>query len=403
MTQREESGEAGSKPKEARALRVELTLTSLIMIVLVIAGVWTLLRLMPVVLVLVTALFIVGTLSPAVDWLEAKRIRRTAGIALVFGSLLVVILLLSAFTLPALIEQVKSLIAEEPALREQLANYLSGSHLTHALADTLRNIHYDALLKSSASTVFAYSTRIIEVVAYGVGAIFLALYMMIDRDRLRGALFSVVPRTQHIRLSRIILKLQTIVGGYIRGQLITCLMMTVFVFVLLSVCGVPNALAISVFGGLADMLPFIGIFLTMGPAVAAALSVSTIIAMIVFTVMLAYEEFESRVLVPLVYGRALRLPSSVVLFSLITGATLLNVVGALLALPVAAAILMLVDELQVDLPGESEAIKEAQPSKEEVVREEEYVRRTEGVPVEKAAAVAIKLADDGTASAEKHE
>jgi hypothetical protein len=131
--------------------------------------------------------------------------------------------------------------------------------------------------------------------------------------------------------------------------------------------------------------------------------VSTIIAMIVFTVMLAYEEFESRVLVPLVYGRALRLPSSVVLFSLITGATLLNVVGALLALPVAAAILMLVDELQVDLPGESEAIKETQPSKEEVVREEEYVRRTEGVPVEKAAAVAIKLADGGTASADKHE
>ena len=57
----------------------------------------------------------------------------------------------------------------------------------------------------------------------------------------------------------------------------------------------------------------------------------------------------------------------------------------------------------MDLPGESETIKEAQPSKEEVVREEEYVRRTEGVPVEKAAAVAIKLADDGTASADKHE
>ncbi|HEX7646113.1 MAG TPA: AI-2E family transporter [Noviherbaspirillum sp.] len=403
MTQREEAGDAGGKTKEARALRVELTLTSLIMIVLVIAGVWTLLRLMPVVLVLVTALFIVGTLSPSVDWLEAKRIRRTVAIALVFGALLVVILLLSAFTLPALIEQVKSLIAEEPSLREQLADYFSGSHLTQALADTLRNLHYDALLKSSASTVFAYSTRIIEVVAYGVGAIFLALYMMIDRDRLRGALFSVVPRTQHIRLSRIILKLQTIVGGYIRGQLITCLMMTVFVFLLLSVCGVPNALAISVFGGLADMLPFIGIFLTMGPAVVAALSVSSIVAMIVFTVMLAYEEFESRVLVPLVYGRALRLPSSVVLFSLITGATLLNVVGALLALPVAAAILMLVDELQVDLPGESEAIKEAQPSKQEVVREEEYVRRTEGVPVEKAAAVAIKLADDGGAAAGKQE
>ena len=394
MTQREEFDEDSSSEGKP-ALRVEITLSSMLMIVLVLAGVWTLLRLLPVVLVLVTALFVVGTLSPAVDWLETKRIRRSFGIAIVFGTLLTLILLLSAFTLPAFIEQVKNLLSQEPALREKLANYLSDSHLTHALADALRNIHYDALLKSSAATVFALSTRLIEIVAYGVGAIFLALYMMIDRDRLRGALFAVVPRSQHIRLSRIILKLQTIVGGYIRGQAITCLMMTVFMFVLLSLCGVPNALAISVFGGLADTLPFIGIFLTMGPAVAAALGVSTIVAMIVFTVMLAYEEFESRVLVPLVYGRALRLPSSVVLFSLITGATLLGVVGALLALPVAAALLMLIDELQVDMPGESEAVKEAQADGTDTLRAREYERRTEGVPVEKAAAVAIKLADHG--------
>jgi predicted PurR-regulated permease PerM len=393
MTQREQSIERRTE-EDNRVLRVEITLSSLFMIVLVLAGVWTLLRLLPVILVLVTALFIVGTLSPAVDWLEAKRIRRSAGIALVFGTLLTALLLLSAFTLPALFEQVKNLLEQEPALRERLADYLSGSHLTRALADTLRNVRYDALLKSSASTVFAYSTRVIEVIAYGVGAIFLALYMMIDRDRLRGGLFAVVPRAQHIRLSRIILKLQTIVGGYIRGQVITCMMMMAFMFVLLSLCGVPNALAISVFGGLADTLPFIGAFLTMGPAIAAALSVSSIVAMIVFTVMLAYEEFESRVLVPLVYGRALRLPSSVVLFSLITGATLMGVVGALLALPVAAAILMLVDELQVDLPGESETVKEAQAGAD-VQREREYEQRTEGVPVEKAAAVAIKLADKG--------
>jgi predicted PurR-regulated permease PerM len=393
MTQREQSIERRTE-EDNRVLRVEITLSSLFMIVLVLAGVWTLLRLLPVILVLVTALFIVGTLSPAVDWLEAKRIRRSAGIALVFGTLLTALLLLSALTLPALFEQVKNLLEQEPALRERLADYLSGSHLTRALADTLRNVRYDALLKSSASTVFAYSTRVIEVIAYGVGAIFLALYMMIDRDRLRGGLFAVVPRAQHIRLSRIILKLQTIVGGYIRGQVITCMMMMAFMFVLLSLCGVPNALAISVFGGLADTLPFIGAFLTMGPAIAAALSVSSIVAMIVFTVMLAYEEFESRVLVPLVYGRALRLPSSVVLFSLITGATLMGVVGALLALPVAAAILMLVDELQVDLPGESETVKEAQAGAD-VQREREYEQRTEGVPVEKAAAVAIKLADKG--------
>jgi hypothetical protein len=63
-------------------------------------------------------------------------------------------------------------------------------------------------------------------------------------------------------------------------------------------------------------------------------------------------EFESRVLVPLVYGRALRLPSSVVLFSLLAGGVLGGIIGALLALPVAAAILMLIEEFGVALPDE---------------------------------------------------
>lgn len=372
-------------------MRVEISVVSMITMVLVVVAVWALVRILPVVLVLVTALFIVGTLSPAVEALERHGMGRGKAIALVFSAVLLVVLALFAFTLPAFLAQVESLIDREPQLRARVADFLAGSRLTAALAEGLRNVQYDALFQSSAGTVFQMSTRIIETIAYGIGAIFLALYMMIDRDRLRGALFAVVPRAQHIRLSRIMQNLQIIVGGYIRGQVITCAMMAAFMFILLSLCGVPNALAISVFGGIADTLPFIGIFLTMGPAVVAAAGVSPVIMAVVFVVMLAYEEFESRVLIPLVYGRALRLPSSVVLFSLITGATLMGVVGALLALPVAASILMLVDELQVELPGEPEQPEYAQMRERDAHREAEYERRTEGMPVEQAAAVAVEM------------
>jgi len=119
--------------------------------------------------------------------------------------------------------------------------------------------------------------------------------------------------------------------------------MAAFIFILLTACGIPNALVFAVFGGLADVLPYIGIFLTMGPVVAAALPYGAVIVTVVFLLMLAYEEFESRVLVPVVYGHSMRLPSSVVLFSLIAGATLFGIIGALLALPAAATILMLID------------------------------------------------------------
>jgi predicted PurR-regulated permease PerM len=385
--------EVPAEAQRRRLLRVEISLVSMIQIVLVVTGVWMLIRLLPVVLVLITALFIVGTLSPAVEWIARRGFGRGTSIAMVFSLLLLGTLAVFTFTLPALVAQVGNLVDQEPALRARVADYLARSHLTLPLADALRNVRYDALIKDSAATVFAFSKSVIEGIAYAAGAIFLALYMMIDRDRLRGALFALVPRSHHIRLSRIMINLQTIVGGYIRGQFITCVMMSVFMFVLLSFCGVPNALAISVFGGIADLLPFIGIFLTMGPAVVAAATISPVVTAIVFVVMLAYEEFESRVVIPVVYGRALRLPSSVVLFSLITGATLMGMVGALLALPVAAALLMLIDELQVELPGEPELPEADEARRKEAQREAEYERRTEGLPAEEAAAVAVRISE----------
>ena len=257
--------EQNVKSRRTRVIRVEASPWTIISLVLVIAGLWLFISLLPVVLVLVVALMIVGTFSPAVEWLEQHRVRRGAGIAIVFTVLLVSTALIFALTIPELVSQVRSLIAMEPALRERLAEWFARSPLTANLADAMRNVQYDALIKSSAATMLTFSTRVVEGVAYGVGSIFLALYMMVDRDRLRGALFALVPRTHHIRLSRVLVNLETIVGGYIRGQAITCALMAVFMFVLLSACGVPHALAIAVFGGVADVLPYIGIFLTMGP------------------------------------------------------------------------------------------------------------------------------------------
>jgi predicted PurR-regulated permease PerM len=359
---------------------------------LAIGAAWVALRLLPVVLVVVVALFLVGTLSPAVEWLEKKGLKRIWGIGLVFVVIFVAALLLMALTIPSLIDQVNALVKEEPALRGKVADLLARSGVTAPLAESLRNVRYEALAKSSASAALEYSTRFVEIVAYVISAVFLALYIMIDRDRLRGGLFAVVPRSHHVRLSRILLNLETIVGGYIRGQVLTSAFMAGFAFVLLAVCGVRNALAISVFAGLADVLPYIGVFLSVGPALVAALSRGPVIAVIVLAAMLAYEEFESRYLVPRIYGRALRLPSSIVLVALLAGGTLMGIVGALLALPAAAAVRMLIEELRVDLPGE--AIDDAELRARDELAEEEYERRAGGVPVEVAAAIAVEISEE---------
>jgi predicted PurR-regulated permease PerM len=377
--------------RRRRTVRIVVAPRSMLIAVIIVAASWVLLRLVPALMVLLVALMIVGSLTPAVRALQARGVGRRSAIAIVFGLLLLVLIGMLTLTVPALIAQVSSLIEQEPALRGHLVDYLSRFRPTLFLAEIVRNVQYDALIKDAAANVLAMSARFIEIVAYGAGAFFLALYMMFDADRLRGALFLATPRPYHIRLSRVLLNLETIVGGYIRGQLLTCLLMGVFMFVLLTLCGVPNALALSVFGGLADVFPFVGIFLTMIPALLATLPQGLFVTMVVLVLMLAYEEFESRVLVPVVYGRALRLPSSVVLFALIAGGTLAGIAGALLALPVAATILMLIGELRMEMPGEDPQHQAVVAQQQDERDEAEYERRTEGMPAAEAAAVAVEI------------
>lgn len=360
--------------------------------VVTVAVSWLLIKLFPVVLVVIVALFLFGTLEPLVDWLEAHRCKRGLAIGLVFTVTLLGTLLLLGLTLPSLFEQLKQLVEKVPELRTGLANQLSKWSMGRQLADSVRKLRLEEVAKLVASGAFAYSGRVAEVIAYGASAAFLALYVMIDRDRLRGALFSLVPRGHHVRLARVLLNLETIVGGYIRGQVITSALMALFTFILLTSCGVQSALALAVFAGFADALPYLGVLLAVGPAVIAAIARGPGVVAIVLCAMLAYEELESRFIIPRVYGHVLRLPSSVILFALLTGGTLMGVMGALLSLPVAAAIRMLIIELRIELPGEAPRDAVQQAHEQRIDRR--YEAMVAGVPAVEASAVALELADD---------
>lgn len=375
-------------------MRIRIAPATTLQIVLVVALLWLLIHLWPVFLVLIVALLVVGTMSPSVTWMERRGVTRGLGIAISFTLLFLVTTLLVTLTIPSFVTQAASLVEREPGFRAELANYFALSNLTAPLATWLRHLKYDAPAMVTSDTALAVTRRVIEVFAYGVSALFLALYIMIDRDRLRGGVFATVPRTHHIRLARVMLHLETIVGAYIRGQLITCLLIAVFSFFLLILCDVPNAIALAVFAGIADVLPYIGALLSIAPMVLAALSRGPVVAGVVLIVMLVYEEFESRVLVPRIYGRALRLPSSVVLISLLAGGTLMGVLGALLALPLAATVMMLIEELRVELPGQQVQLADTEQRVEDERAEEEYERRTEDMSAKQAAAIAVEISDD---------
>jgi predicted PurR-regulated permease PerM len=188
------------------------------------------------------------------------------------------------------------------------------------------------------------------------------------------------------------MNLETIVGGYLRGQIITSVAIGIFTFGLLSITRVPNALALSAFAALTDVIPFVGGLLATTPAVLVALSRGSVVTTIVLIAMIGYQEFESRVIVPRVYGRALRLSSAVVVIALLVGGKLGGVIGALLALPIAAALRMLIQELRLDMPGDD--TDDPRMRARDARAERTYAREAAGASPEEAAAVATEIANE---------
>jgi predicted PurR-regulated permease PerM len=296
-------------------------------------------------------------------------------------------------TVPALLAQLQRIIEDAPNARDRMVALLDEYPAATPFAHALESVPVDDLVVRAGNALLPYSRDILAGLGYAVTTAFLAIYLLADPHRARGLLFQLVPRHHHVKLARILRELVVIVGGYMRGQLITSVAIGAFMFGLMSLLRVSDALAISVFAALTDVIPFIGGYLASAPAVfaVAGRGAPTIVAVVV--AMIVYQEFESRVLVPKVYGKVLRMSPAAVLVALLIGGTLMGIIGALLALPIAATVRLLVRELRVELPG----VKHDGHDRDSDARDEQqYEQLSDGAPPTEAPRIADAVATHRT-------
>lgn len=375
----------------ARLVRYELAPRSLFTIVAIGAGIWLLIRLWPVLLLIVIALILAGTLSPIVAWLERHRVRRSVALGLILLALIGVVVGLGALVIPALAAQIAAVVESGPTLRNQVADYLAGIPLLAERATALRNAEPSSLLTTLGERAVSYAATAVQLIIYGLTTVVLAFYLLADHERVQGFGFSLLPRRYHLRTARVLLDMETIVGGYVRGQALTSFLIGSFTFITLAIMGVPNALALGVFAAFADLIPFVGAFLAVIPPALAALQRGPVPALIVLVALFIYQQIESHFVIPRVYGKTMRLSPVAVLVALLIGGELMGIIGALLALPLAAGIRVLVEDLRIELPGEQpgeETQREADERAEAL-----YAAQTDGASAVEAAVLATALAE----------
>ncbi len=377
--------------RNTQVIRYELSFRTIFTVVATIAACWLLIRVWQIILLLVIALVLAGTLSPLLAWLERRKIGRPLGLMIVLIGMIALIGGLGALVIPALASQITSVVNNAPQMRSQLADTLATlPGLTNA-AQVVREAELSGVVATIGTQALGYAAMALQAAFYAIMALVLAIYLLADHERVQGFLFALLPRRYHLRSARVMLDMETIVGGYVRGQALTSILIAVFTWVVLAALGVPNALALAVIAGFADLIPLIGPILAVAPPVLAALSQGPITAIVALVLLVIYNQIENHILIPRVYGQTMRLSPVAVIVSLLVGGALLGVVGALLALPIAAGIRVLVEDLRIELPGEQPGEQSNRATQDEA--EARYAERAEGASAIEAAVLATTFAE----------
>jgi predicted PurR-regulated permease PerM len=319
-------------------LKFEISLKGVFLVAAVLVTLWALSQLWQI-FILVTASFIfMAALLPYVEGLVRRGLPRVAAVLLVLLTVLVTVASLISIVVPAVIDEAKDVRDNLPQDAQQLEDFVAGFGVDTEdwdLKERAQEIDWGEFIDGRVAV--EYGQRVFAVVFNTFTVIVLTAYLLADTNRLRAFVLRFVPPSRDHEVEHFIQALGRVVGGYVRGQLITSIIITLFTTTVLLIVQVPHPLAFGVLAGFADIIPLIGAFIAIIPAALAAFQESPTQALIVLGALLAYQQFEDRFLVPKVYGSTLNLPALVVLLVVLVGGELLGIVGILLSLPAAAA------------------------------------------------------------------
>jgi len=302
------------------------------------------------VLILVS-LFLAAGLNPAVSFFERRGLRRSQSVIVVIACVLVAVGLFVVAIVPVITDQVRSLTDRAPEWLDQLQNNRRIQDLNdeYEIIDKIRDYVTGG---DFVSTLFGGAVGIGLAV---LGALFnafiilvLTLYFLSSLHSTKAALYRLAPASRRERVTRLGDRIFESVGGYVSGAFIvaTCAGLSSLVFLFIIGLG-EYAVALAFVVALLDVIPMIGATLGAVVVTAIAFAEDPTMGIICIIFYVCYQQFENYVIYPRVMSKSVDIPGAVTVIAALVGAALLGVVGALLAIPTAAAILMLTREVFV--------------------------------------------------------
>jgi predicted PurR-regulated permease PerM len=307
----------------------------------------------------VIALFLAAVLNPAVNWLQRRHhlIKRPIAIALTYLGLLVVLLFVVGIFLPLLVDQINGFIkfvntaAQAP---EGPTQYIKDLARQNGLGGFVQRIDVELSdlrkqLGEALGNVFSATGQIAISAAGFLAALAtvltLTFFLILGSERYVNAGVGLFAEAHRPLVRRILEQAAGAISGYVTGNLAISVICGVTTFVVLLVLGMPYAAPLALLVAVLDLVPLVGATLGGALLVIVGLFVEPWKAVVLLIFVLVYQQVESNLLQPLVYSQAVQLNGLVILVALLVGGQLLGIPGALLAIPVAEIIRILITEL----------------------------------------------------------
>jgi predicted PurR-regulated permease PerM len=336
-----------------RLVRFRLrTVLSLLVIIISVALVLEVIWIARHVLVwIVISLFLALALNPAVEWLQRRGLKRRGAAAAVAYLLAILFIVAIGFTfVPTLVDQVNEFVDKLPDYahdvthgRGRLGFLETKYHIQERIQNGIKDGGATKVLGLSG-VALSVAKGVITIVVATVTILFMTFFMLLEGPLWIERLYRLLPADAQPRWRKVGNEIYRTVGGYVTGNLLISLIAGTLTTVVLLIMGVPYAVALGLIVAILDLIPLAGATMAAILIGIVAFLHSVPAGIVVVAFFIIYQQIENHLLQPVIYGRTVQLSPLAVLVSILIGAELAGIIGALAAIPVAGSIQVVVND-----------------------------------------------------------
>jgi predicted PurR-regulated permease PerM len=303
-------------------------------------------------ILIIISIFLAAGLNPAVLFFQNRGLNRGASVGAVMASVLLFVAAFIAIAVPPLLDQGNQLLDNAPALIKDLNNnaFINDLNNKYGVIDSLQT-KIDSLIKDGQFAITAFGgvigvgKAVVSGLVSTITILVLTLYFLASLPQVINIGLRFVPATRRDRVSKLTNAIVGRIGSFVGGQAIIAALAATFILIMGLIIGMPYPGPLAMVVLICGFIPLVGHFIGMSIVTVVSLTDSLTTAAIALGAYILYVQIENYVITPRIMRKSLAIPGLVTIIAALLGASLLGLVGGLLAVPIAAAVLLILDEV----------------------------------------------------------